>query len=1320
MAIIYSYSFGTNEAQISDGGNWTSGVGGMDHVETTGGVARSNAADTDHHGAHFSGTALSRQQYAKATNVNADNGSVSLVGVATRLVSSSDCSGYYLYYRPEAANELQFWKLTGNDPAGGFSLIASWNVAAAANCTIELRSIGLRHYCYYNDALQGVVWDNDYQAGQTGVAFYVNGGAVGNATMGDFETGNVDTAAITGYVPPNFSDFYGGAEGTLDEGGFWSNDPGGWITGMQRVGDGTIKSKATPTADHSCAYYTGMLTGDQSANAICNLSSGWAGVATRIQGASDGACYLAFVWDAPEGRVVRLLVAQESHGDFFAINHGPVAEADAASVPNDYLIELESRGNQHKVYLTYATSSLQGTRTLFIDWTHPATGAASGYLVNNGAGYAAGTTSIQIDTGSGSFVAGELIKFTGTYGTYTVVSHSGSTLTFKTADQDAPFSQAGGLDEAIADNAAIVYVARMATGYPAVATGGASPIHYEWWSLNIGGEWLLGSGGATTGGSAEVAKGKAFTPAAAGAVFGGGALWCHSYSYVGSGGAVFGGEATAEQIDYDEIPVGGLHRPVVGEFLRRPQTAIYQHLPAPAFSSLSSMAAREDTGAHIALVEVEWSTGTGYYSFVGTRTPSQHYDELLQSISPIRRMASVSGALSFGTASIRLVNRSRVFSILWHTAHFRNRLARIRYLRIDEGYASTLTVYEGKIIRASLDSGVLELHLRDSRFEELFKANIAQGIIRLVRSSFSELPEGQVPVIVPLVYGSIGTAFGGPTGGAVPAYLIEITGGGDYRYVLCVGPAINNAGDFPVTELFTYGSTALATPVYVSETVDGQAVEIAEFDIDVRDADRPDELEWVTHLDGIYEDGATIRNPVRALEHFLVTFGALTSGDFDAALQTAAKAQAEALGYAEPRYRTFGAAITDGDVNYRSIIERFDQSFAMSTYMTRGGELATFVMSDDLDPTPTLVVDDETDIVAGTLKIMTNEDVATVLQFNFLHRQTFGQRGDPMPGDYFQRQSSYPLPSETVALGGVDIRKSVNLWYVGRPFAALQIARIYWEYFRSEAQYLEFELPIRFFRHVELNRYIEITHWQGTSALGGYANITARIVEVQLRLNARDARVWLRCFKRGPITAIARDDFDRADATSLGADWSEDESAAGVFQIYTDAAMDDLKCLRSVDGSGVALWDASFGPDQLASLTYKDSNGAHEAGVCVRGSGTRTSFTGYVLIEDGAASFSLRKYVAQSLAASSGTSLGTYTPAGGVNEDDCFELRAEGTTISAYLLSGTNAARQGHSRVVISVTDADIATGAPGLVRCDADAAASEWVEFGDFFARDF
>jgi len=76
--------------------------------------------------------------------------------------------------------------------------------------------------------------------------------------------------------------------------------------------------------------------------------------------------------------------------------------------------------------------------------THTA-GTGSGYLINNGGGYAAGIKTVAVDTGSGTIIAGDVVTFAGVTGTYVVTS----------ALSGGSFSFYPGLAGAVADNAAV-------------------------------------------------------------------------------------------------------------------------------------------------------------------------------------------------------------------------------------------------------------------------------------------------------------------------------------------------------------------------------------------------------------------------------------------------------------------------------------------------------------------------------------------------------------------------------------------------------------------------------------------------------------------------------------------------------------------------------------------------------------------------------------------------------------------------------------------------------------------------------------------------
>lgn len=73
----------------------------------------------------------------------------------------------------------------------------------------------------------------------------------------------------------------------------------------------------------------------------------------------------------------------------------------------------------------------------------------SGYLINNGAGYSAGDTTLTIDTGSGTIQAGDVFTVAGDTQQHVVLSTNGST---------SVTIEETGLAAAVADNAALTFV----------------------------------------------------------------------------------------------------------------------------------------------------------------------------------------------------------------------------------------------------------------------------------------------------------------------------------------------------------------------------------------------------------------------------------------------------------------------------------------------------------------------------------------------------------------------------------------------------------------------------------------------------------------------------------------------------------------------------------------------------------------------------------------------------------------------------------------------------------------------------------------------
>lgn len=744
---------------------------------------------------------------------------------------------------------------------------------------------------------------------------------------------------------------------------------------------------------------------------------------------------------------------------------------------------------------------------------------------------------------------------------------------------------------------------------------------------------------------------------------------------------------------------------------------------------------REDSGQQVALVEIDWDAGTEYYSFTSVRSPSIDYLPYVTKVSPIKRQVSVyGGGLSLGTTTINLANTDRYFSQKLATASARGRKIRVKFVDLALGLSSAVVLFAGQITRWQLSAGELSLEARDTRFDELFYAKVSQTIPMVTKDLFPRMPDGQAPVLVPVIFGRIGFPWANSVSGALTAYLVDTSATSkgalyDYAYVICIRETAH-ANGIPVTTAFRYGGATSGTSTFAGAplTYGSYSVYVVTFSVDQRDTTRPDEPEITVNADGITEtdnsSAPPILNPVRALEHFIDNYTSLDLADFDTDLQTTAKAVAVLNVYTSDNgpsiaQASLGAAIADSEMTFRDVIEQFCESFAMTFFMTREGKLATFVQPFLSDPSPSFTVDDETDILKGSFSVRSNDEVASVLQFNHSFRWSFARRGDFVPGQYFERQPDYRIPGEKARLGNQDSRQSISMRFTRRTTAALNAARAFAEYYRSDAQWIDFDLPIRFYRHVELNRYVGVTHWQGIAASGGYANVTARIIGVDIYVQPRSARIHLRAFRRASAT-IVFDDFARADSNSLGGNYTESENNATALTIAGNKCVLNSVAFPSTQYVGVAIRTETFGNNQLVSVRSLVTDLDYPSfGIGVRLSGTYTSLNGYAYVREMHTRGSrLYKFVNANLETGAGvTQLASYglTTANLDNDDTVFELRVEGTSLEVWLFSNT----PDNSGKIMSASDSAHASGGIGILNY-SDIYGSGTTSLKDFYARDF
>ena len=752
---------------------------------------------------------------------------------------------------------------------------------------------------------------------------------------------------------------------------------------------------------------------------------------------------------------------------------------------------------------------------------------------------------------------------------------------------------------------------------------------------------------------------------------------------------------------------------------------------------------REDTGQYIALVEIDWDAGTEYYSFVSVRTPSLEYLPYVLDISPIRREVALTGGLSSGECTVRFVNspvgQDRYFVKKLGSVSARGRKLRVRLVNIEDGYSGALRVFEGKITGWTVSGGEVAIEARDNRFDEVFEGRLAQTVPLIDKFNFTGLPTYGVgglgttpPVLAPIVMGRMFDPLSSSLYGyIVPCFLVDTaaTPGNAFVYVIGCRPLTSQLNT-PV--FYRYGVSTLSG-TFTTAAYNGQTYAVVTFATEQRSADRTDELEITAWMNGITEDdggsSVPILEPVRMLEYLLDTYTSLTtSTDFDTTLQTTAKTTSTNQGYATEQSTpvgygscAFGGVIYDMDSTWLQIIENFCKSIAASLYSTREGKLATFVDVDDAVAVD-FSVDDETDIIRGSFSIRSNNDTASVLDFHYLEVPPIiasSEHGE------FAFCPSYRIPGEKSRIGGYDVRKNLQLPYIRNAHAATEVVRVFADYYSSQSQWVDFDLPIRHYRNVDLNKYIGITHWQGISSAGGYDAIIARITGIEVHVQPTDLRVHVTAFKKATFT-VGSDAFTRSDSNSLGSSWTEDEDAATNIQILTNR----VRMLLAAGGgatNALAFRTETYGANQLARVTLFESVGGSTTGtlggIFVRGSGTRSSFTGYAAIargtNSGSAVIELREYNAEALSA--GTLLATATMAGtGARfaSGDELEIRADGTSIEVYSVSAVPS-RNG---LILSATDSTITSGTPGLVfRSSANGDVYDYTfDWDSFYARDF
>lgn len=545
-----------------------------------------------------------------------------------------------------------------------------------------------------------------------------------------------------------------------------------------------------------------------------------------------------------------------------------------------------------------------------------------------------------------------------------------------------------------------------------------------------------------------------------------------------------------------------------------------------------------------------------------------------------------------------------------------------------------------------------------------------------------------------------------------------------YKYAIGAGNVSGDLGNLGKSQfVFVYETGIYGSKTILYETYNGFDVSVIGFAYDPRDIKRPDEREVTFYGSGIRQgSGEPYLNPAEIKEHFLTTYAGVVSGQIDATAQAAAESAANIIHTADDDYAdvapaSCGILIQDLHESLRSIIEKIDGSFGMTTALLLGGKLATFVLTLGTEPATIASLNDTEDILQNTLEISDPEVVATVLQLNFAERGTHGGSGDPVETAHALAAGSltYEIQRASTDMFGAGslklVEQDLNLLYCRRIVAALNIARAVSEFLRPKAEIVSFEVPISYFDDIDVFDYIDVTHWQGTEDADGYTATKMQVTEITVILEPASPRLRIVAFRRAPGMAV-HDNFDRAASNTLGLSWSESESAADSLSTANvpSASFNQSQCLRFKNNAyGIAFWNVTTDNDQLASIQIAEfgAGTGTQIGVCVRGSGTYNSFTGYIATFERPATDEvyarLYKATAQNLSSALGTLLGekqlVYPTIGGwLAQGDVIELRVAGTKIEVFYFSDIPANNFGK---VIDVTDATHSSGQIGIVSAD-------------------
>lgn len=530
-------------------------------------------------------------------------------------------------------------------------------------------------------------------------------------------------------------------------------------------------------------------------------------------------------------------------------------------------------------------------------------------------------------------------------------------------------------------------------------------------------------------------------------------------------------------------------------------------------------------------------------SFEGIRTPTYDYEQgILTTGNIVRSIGPVAEPYSVGQLQVEYHNTNRQYSILKDGNRFRGRKQYFRFGLIANGLAAMRQLFVGTVEDWRIRNGRASFSLKDSGIDR-FRKPLRETLGTINLETFPDLPSGRPEVLINVIYGDISTNGGNMIGaGPIPCYLIDADAAGKWRY-LVAGHVCKS-----VDTVYIYGIATGAGFTVTTATYDGRLMQVIDFDADPRDTTRPNETEVTVLAKGTTDNnspgGDLITNPVEQLEHFLLNYGGWSASELDSALFDEAIAAANAnefMGAAAP-YK--GCFLITGSTAQRvlDVLNEMTRSWLCYVWMTTENKVGTFLLTlteTQNPPAADFDVADGDSILRNSFVVWGNRDVYSHVDYQYVYNWTLERYASTASGtSSVPVLRSFPLDHETktfpvdhstrtfpvyydagstadLHLGDEDTpdapSKLVSLPYVADPNTATSIVHVYALLAAEGVEFCQFDLPAEYLLNTaaDLNRYCSVTHWQGISSAGGYANEIFRIVKTEASIMPKQK--GLRC-----------------------------------------------------------------------------------------------------------------------------------------------------------------------------------------------------------------